>query len=140
LARPLSRLFFGRLDARTASYGATRELMQQFFPADYRVILPGTDVLERRDHTPVEILLTADEERAALRLFLRALRGIPLELDWHATVLSRRPLAGSRAPPAWGGVGGWRARRRSAGRCEPGSSSSTPSRSARRRRWPAPMC
>src|SRR4029077_1505509 len=95
LARPLSRLFFGRLDARTASYGATRELMQQFFPADYRVILPGTDVLERRDHTPVEILLIADEERAALRLFLRALRGIPLELDWHAPVWSRRPLAGS---------------------------------------------
>ena len=44
LARPLSRLFFGRLDARTASYEATRELMQRFFPADYRVILPGADV------------------------------------------------------------------------------------------------
>ena len=41
--RPLSRLLFGRLDARTASYRATRELMQRFFPADYQVILPAAD-------------------------------------------------------------------------------------------------
>jgi glycosyltransferase involved in cell wall biosynthesis len=96
LARPLSRLFFGRLDARTASYNATRDLMAQFFPADYRVILPGGDAVARRDDRgPVELLLIADEERAALRIFLRALRLMPLDLDWHATVWSRRPLAGS---------------------------------------------
>jgi glycosyltransferase involved in cell wall biosynthesis len=96
LARPLSRLFFGRLDARTASYNATRDLMAQFFPADYRVILPGGDAVARDDdRRPVEILLIADEERAALRTFLRALRLMPLDLDWHATVWSRRPLAGS---------------------------------------------
>ncbi len=41
LARPLSRLLFARLDARTASYGATRELMARFFPADYAMIRPG---------------------------------------------------------------------------------------------------
>ncbi len=98
LARPLSRLFFGRLDARTASYNATRDLIQQFFPADYRVILPGADPVERRaERPPVEILLIADEERAALRVFLRALRLIPLDCDWHATVWSRRPLTGSAA-------------------------------------------
>ena len=45
LARPLSRLLFSRLDARTASYRATRELMQRFFPADYQVIAPGADAL-----------------------------------------------------------------------------------------------
>jgi glycosyltransferase involved in cell wall biosynthesis len=96
LARPLSRLFFGRLDARTASYNATRDLIQQFFPADYRVILPGADAVERRDQRPpVEILLIAEEERAALRVFLRALRLMPLHCDWHATVWSRRPLTGS---------------------------------------------
>jgi glycosyltransferase involved in cell wall biosynthesis len=96
LARPLSRLFFGRLDARTASYNATRDLMARFFPADYRVILPGSDTVERGDHqAPVEILLIANEERAALRIFLRALRLVPLHLDWHATVWSRRALAGS---------------------------------------------
>ena len=44
LARPLSRLLFGRLDARMASYQATRDLMARFFPGDYRVILPGADV------------------------------------------------------------------------------------------------
>jgi glycosyltransferase involved in cell wall biosynthesis len=103
LARPLSRLFFGRLDARTASYNATRDLMQQFFPADYRVVLPGADAADRDADAadrgplrpPIEILLIADEERAALRIFLRALRLMPLDLDWHATVWSRRPLAGS---------------------------------------------
>jgi predicted metal-dependent phosphoesterase TrpH len=40
----------------------------------------------------VEIVLSLEEERAALRLFLRALRRLPLELPWRATVWSR--LAG----------------------------------------------
>ena len=33
VARRFVELFFGRLDARTASFGATRELMERFFPA-----------------------------------------------------------------------------------------------------------
>jgi predicted metal-dependent phosphoesterase TrpH len=41
----------------------------------------------------VEIVMVAEEERAALRSFLRALRGIPAELEWSATVWSREPLA-----------------------------------------------
>ena len=105
LARPLSRLFFGRLDARTASYEATRELMQRFFPADYRVILPGADVetdaaASDRDRTadaPAELVLIAREERAAVRIFLRALRALPADLEWHATIWSPRPLTGSAA-------------------------------------------
>ena len=36
LARPLSRLLFGRLDARIASYRATRELMQRYLPRRVR--------------------------------------------------------------------------------------------------------
>jgi hypothetical protein len=95
LARPLSRLLFGRLDARTASYQATKELMQSFFPADYEVILPGAEVVERGGKEGrIELLLLVEEERAALRIFLRALRTIPSELEWRATVLSTRPLAG----------------------------------------------
>ena len=43
VARKVVQLVLGRLDARTASFGATRELMQRFFPADYRVLLPGAD-------------------------------------------------------------------------------------------------
>jgi hypothetical protein len=95
LTRPLSRLLFGRLDARTASYEATRELMQRFFPADYQVIIPGSD-LERRaqDRTGVvELAMVVREERSALRQFLRALRLLPHGLEWHATVWSSRPLA-----------------------------------------------
>ncbi len=97
LARPLSRLLFGRLDARTASYQATRELMQSFFPADYEVIVPGAEVTEEREQQqcdPVELLFVADEERAALRVFLRALRTLPREPTWRATVLSSRSLTG----------------------------------------------
>jgi predicted metal-dependent phosphoesterase TrpH/glycosyltransferase involved in cell wall biosynthesis len=95
LTRPLSRLLFSRLDARIASYGATRDLLQRYFPGDYRVILPGADVEWRDDqsHEPVELLYIATEERAALRVFLRALRALPSELAWRATVWSPRALA-----------------------------------------------
>jgi predicted metal-dependent phosphoesterase TrpH/glycosyltransferase involved in cell wall biosynthesis len=95
LTRPLTRLLFGRLDARVASYRATRELIQSYFPGEYEVILPGASLGEAREGTDgrLEIFLTAAEERAALRLFLRALRALPEELDWHATVWSERPLA-----------------------------------------------
>jgi glycosyltransferase involved in cell wall biosynthesis len=94
LARPLSRLLFGRLDARVASYHATRELMQGFFPADYQVIVPGAAIRPPREESDrVELLMIAEEERASLRMFLRALRTLPAELDWGATVWSPRPLA-----------------------------------------------
>ena len=95
VTRPLSRLFFGRLDARTASYRATRDLIQQYFPAEYRVIPPGADGdgSARSQHDRLELLMVAGEERAALRIFLRALRALPAELEWHATVWSARPLA-----------------------------------------------
>jgi predicted metal-dependent phosphoesterase TrpH/glycosyltransferase involved in cell wall biosynthesis len=99
LTRPLSRLLFGRLDARTASYGATRDLLQRYFPSDYQVILPGAEV-ERAAPAPpgepVRLLFSAGEERAALRLFLRAVRALVREPGWRATVWSPRPLT----PPA----------------------------------------
>ena len=102
LARPLAQLLFGRLDARTASYQATRELMQRYFPGDYEVIAPGADPAPARGGGErVELAMVADEERAALRTFLRALRELPLELDWGATVLSApaaRTARGARAP------------------------------------------
>jgi glycosyltransferase involved in cell wall biosynthesis len=95
LTRPLSRLLFSRLDARTASYRATRDLLQRFFPGEYEVILPGSD-LERRPALgsgPVQLVMIAREERAALRQFLRALRLVPQELEWEAIVWSSRTLA-----------------------------------------------
>jgi glycosyltransferase involved in cell wall biosynthesis len=94
LTRPLTRLLLSRLDARTASYQATRDLLQRFFPADYRVIAPGADPAQsaRRSEPPL-IVMIAEEERAALRVFLRALRSLPEELDWRASVISSRQPA-----------------------------------------------
>ena len=47
VARKLVELVFGRLDGRTASYDVTRDLVQRFFPGDYRVIRPGADLAPR---------------------------------------------------------------------------------------------
>ncbi len=97
VAGPLSRLLFGRMDARIASYAATRNLLQRFFPGEYGVITPGVDPAPERAPNPVaELVMVATEERAALRTFLRALRALPPELEWHVTVWSPRPTA----PPA----------------------------------------
>jgi PHP domain len=69
-------LVFGRLDARLASFGATRDLLTRAFPASYDVLLPGADVAPApaADDGRVVIGFADDEERGALRLFLRALR------------------------------------------------------------------
>jgi glycosyltransferase involved in cell wall biosynthesis len=95
LARPLTRLLFGRLDARIASYRATRELMAGYFPGEYRLILPGAAAVASRAEAPrdtFELFATADEERAALRVLLRALRTLPPSLQWRATVWAQAPL------------------------------------------------
>jgi predicted metal-dependent phosphoesterase TrpH/glycosyltransferase involved in cell wall biosynthesis len=91
VARRLVELLFGRLDGRTASFGVTRDLLARFFPGDYVLVPPGADVVqrERAQDGELEILFCVEEERAALRLFLRALRKLPKELPWRATVWSR---------------------------------------------------
>jgi glycosyltransferase involved in cell wall biosynthesis len=97
LTGPLSRLLFSRMDARTASYAATRNLLQHYFPGEYTVVAPGADVAPDRAPSEIpEIVMIATEERAALRLFLRALRALPPEPLWRATVWYPRPTA----PPA----------------------------------------
>jgi predicted metal-dependent phosphoesterase TrpH/glycosyltransferase involved in cell wall biosynthesis len=93
VARRFIELFFGRLDARTATFEVTRELVSRFFPGDYELTPPGVD-LERFSSVeregPVEIAFAAEEERAALRLFVRALRRLPDEPAWRATIWSPR--------------------------------------------------
>lgn len=97
ITAPLTRLLFSRLDARTASYGATRTLLQRYFPGDYRVIAPGADPgPDRSSIAAPRLVMIAGEERAAVRTFLRALRSLPPEADWSAEVLTLRPTA----PPA----------------------------------------
>ena len=99
VARPIVERLFGRLDGRTAAFAATRDIVERFFAGTYRVIQPGADVQPSasRGSGPPEILFCAEEERGALRLFLRALRKLPVELDWTATVWLRDPSAW---PPA----------------------------------------
>ena len=164
LARPLSRLLFGRLDARIASYQATADLLQAYFPGRYEVIRPGAELAaagsagdsrrtaelappgsagvsrragERasagsagvtgrageaasagkagsardtarfrdtaRSGAPadpqaasprrrIEILACAREDRSSLRTFLKALRALPPDAPWHATVWAPGPL------------------------------------------------
>jgi predicted metal-dependent phosphoesterase TrpH/glycosyltransferase involved in cell wall biosynthesis len=94
LARKVVDRVFGRLDVRLASYAATAELVGRHFPGDYRVVLPGADPVEgfrpSGDGAPVRIVFVDDEERPALRLFLRALRGMDDDLPWEATVVTTR--------------------------------------------------
>jgi hypothetical protein len=97
VARRLVELLFGRLDGRTASFKTTRDLVHRFFPGDYRVIRPGADLAPREDaeararREVVEIVYVVEEERAALRLFIRALRKLPPDLPWAATIWARQP-------------------------------------------------
>jgi len=96
VARRFVELFFGRLDARTASFRATRDLVYRHFPGKYEVITPGADLDERPEHAQqemVDIFFSLEEERTALRVFLRALRRLPVQLPWHATIWSRLPNA-----------------------------------------------
>jgi len=93
VARRVVSLVLGRLDARTASFQATRDLMGRFFPADYRVLLPGADAPAPRVASQdgrVRFGCVDDEERPALRLFLRALRRLDPAGPWDATILSAR--------------------------------------------------
>ena len=93
VARRVVELIFGRLDARTASWTATAELMGRFFPAGYRVVRPGFDAAPApvaRAGETVRLVFLEHEERPALRVFLRALRALDDDLPWTATVISAR--------------------------------------------------
>ncbi|HWK29083.1 MAG TPA: glycosyltransferase [Solirubrobacter sp.] len=90
VARKFVELFFGRLDARTASYEATAELLQRFFPASYELLPPGVTPEPRGERGPgVRIAFSDREERGALRLFLKALRLLPEELPWEVVIYSK---------------------------------------------------
>ena len=94
VARPLVDIFFGRLDARTVSSQTTAQLMARFFPGTYESLEPGADAgaeawwpREAADGSrPLRIAFVLDEERGALRLFIRALRRLSLDAAWEAAV------------------------------------------------------
>jgi glycosyltransferase involved in cell wall biosynthesis len=96
VARRVVELLFGRLDGRTTSFAATRDLIERYFPGEYQVIHPGADLQARsatRESGPPEIVFSDAEERGALRLFIRALRRLPRDLDWRATIWLHEPAA-----------------------------------------------
>jgi glycosyltransferase involved in cell wall biosynthesis len=90
VARMLVEVFFGRIDARTASNDATGELLQRFFPGQYELIRPGAQIAQPALEPPpagrVRIAYCAEEERGGLRLLLRALRKLPEDLDWEGVI------------------------------------------------------
>ncbi len=100
VARPLVEVFFGRLDARTASTRTTSGLMERFFPGTYELVSPGAvgdhdpywpagslrESSGEGAEPPVRIAFCLAEERGALRLFMRALRRLPLGLRWEAAI------------------------------------------------------
>jgi predicted metal-dependent phosphoesterase TrpH len=47
LGRRFVTTFFGRLDARTASFPETAQLMERHFPADYRLVAPAASEAEQ---------------------------------------------------------------------------------------------
>ncbi len=90
VARRFVELFFGRLDARAATYATTADLLRASFPADYTVVAGGVELAAPRPRAEsgagLHIVFCAHEERAALRLFLRALRSLVAEPAWRATI------------------------------------------------------
>jgi predicted metal-dependent phosphoesterase TrpH/glycosyltransferase involved in cell wall biosynthesis len=94
VARPIVEIFFGRLDARTASCCETSDLMSRFFSGTYELVEPGVRSLV--GHWPgrageggsggLKIAFCLEEERGALRLFLRALRRLGTGADWEAAI------------------------------------------------------
>ncbi len=92
-ARPLLEIFFGRLDARTVSSRASAKLLNRYFPGSYEITHPGVDPAApaQTGEPPLRIAFSEREEPGALRLFLRALRRLPEELDWTASIYAEEP-------------------------------------------------
>lgn len=95
VARPFLEVFFGRLDGRTVSSLSAAAQLDRFFPGARELIRPGVDPSspDREDDGVLRIAFTDFEEKGALRTFLRAVRKLPPDLEWSATVYSEDPGA-----------------------------------------------
>ena len=93
VARPLVEIFFGRLDSRMVAAQSTGELLDRFFPGSYEVVPPAAAAgsVDEVPGSPPRIVHCAREERGALRIFLRALRRLPLDLEWSADIWIEDP-------------------------------------------------
>ena len=94
VARRFIELFFGRLDARTATFEVTRGAGLELLPRPVRRGRAGRrprplPARARASATACTIVFVAEEERAALRLFLRgAATRAARSCHWRATVWS----------------------------------------------------
>ena len=102
VARPLVEIFFGRLDARTVGSRTTGELIERFFPGRYELLEPGAEPdaepwwpggAAGRMAGRCGSSSAPSEERGALRLFLRALRRLPLDAGLGGGGLAARLAA-----------------------------------------------
>lgn len=89
VARKLTKLVFGRIDERQAAFGATGQLLERFFGGAHEIVAPGTTP-PAEPARPGVISFVEQEERGALRTFLRALRRLPTDIPWTAEVVSAR--------------------------------------------------
>jgi glycosyltransferase involved in cell wall biosynthesis len=96
VARRVVELLFGRLDARVASFAATADLLQRHFPGPVHRVLPAANAAPPNGAGPT-FAFVDEEERGALRTFLRGLRRLPPDLEWSARIWARR-----ETPPAGG--------------------------------------
>lgn len=125
VARRRTELLFGRLDVRIATSQATADVVAEHLPTrhPYRILTPpppparagdgpgdapaepvegsGTHAAPELDDPPaaraaVHLVVSPDEERGALRLALRALRRLPMQPAWRATIVT--PPGGLPAP------------------------------------------
>ena len=122
VARRFVELFFGRLDARTASFRATRDVMEHFFPASYRLLQAGRR--ERRAaglrrSAPVRVLRPGGTPGAAAVPARAAAAARRARLARHGVLAHRRGAHGRAAQPSQGPpddlLGGRHERERGAG-------------------------
>ena len=89
VARPLVEIFFGRLDARTASTRTTAGLVERYFPGTYDLVAPGADAVDppasASDDGTVRVAFCLREERGALRLSSERCAG-RADAAWEAVV------------------------------------------------------
>lgn len=95
--RPAARVL-GRLDLRLTTTRATAALVERHFPGDYTVIAPPTRPQIGGEHEGSPQLVFVDNvERQTLRLVLRALRRLPEDVPWRATIATDAPVPALRA-------------------------------------------
>ncbi len=89
LGRRFVATFFGRLDARTASFPATAQLMERHFPADYRLVAPGgtertwSDVTDELEELYCELAARRRDPRGDPVLRRRLADRPTIDVDLH---------------------------------------------------------